>query len=262
MKQPLSYEELRDVIDLTLWTGHLLLQHGAVASRVEETVHHIGTGLGCDSVNVLIGPNGITITASSHDEFRTKSRRVVRLGLNYTIIDQVNELSFQIASGKIDRFQLRSKLEQITAHPILYNRWLVVFMVGVTCASAARLFGADFPVVFATFFSSAIAMFVRQELVRHHINHFLMVIATSFVSSFGVVLAYRLGIGVHPELGIAGSVVHIVPGALLITSVEDILNGNFLMGMTRGMMALVMSLSIAIGIALALTVTGVTGVAI
>jgi uncharacterized membrane protein YjjP (DUF1212 family) len=258
MKQPLTYDELRDVIDLTLWAGHLLLQHGAVASRVEETVHHIGTGLGCDSINVLIGPNGITITVSSNQEFRTKSRRVVRLGLNYTMIDQVNELSFQIASGKLDRFQLRAELEKITLKPILYNRWAVVVMVGVTCASAARLFGADFPVVFATFFSSSAAMYVRQEFVRHHINHFLMVIAASFISSFGVALAYRMGIGVHPDLGIAGSVVHIVPGALLITSVEDILNGNFLMGLTRGMMALVMSLSIAIGIALALSLTGVS----
>jgi uncharacterized membrane protein YjjP (DUF1212 family) len=258
MTQSLTYEELRDIIDLTLWAGHLLLQHGAVASRVEETVHHIGTGLGCDSIQVLIGPNGITITAISDQEFRTKSRRVVRLGLNYTIIDQVNELSFQIASKKLDRFQLRKELEKITLHPVLYNRWAVMVMVGVTCASASRLFGADFPVVFATFFSSCAAMYVRQELVRHHINHFLMVIAAAFVSSFGVALAYRMGIGTYPELGIAGSVVHIVPGALFITSVEDILNGNILIGMTRGMMALVMSLSIAIGIAFALTLTGVS----
>lgn len=258
MKQPLTYEEMRDIIDLTLWAGHLLLQHGAVASRVEETVHHIGAGLGCDSVNVLVGPNGITITIASGADFRTKSRRVVRLGLNYTIIDQVNELSFQIASGKLDRFQLREELENITSNPILYNRWSVVVMVGVTCASAARLFGADFPVVFATFFASSAAMFVRQEMVRHHINHFLMVIVAAFVSAFGVSLAYRLGIGTYPELGIAGSVVHIVPGALLVTSVEDILSGNLLMGMTRGAMALVMSLSIAIGIAIALSLTGVS----
>ena len=40
MKPPLAYDELRDVIDLSLWAGQMLLQHGAASQRVEETIHH------------------------------------------------------------------------------------------------------------------------------------------------------------------------------------------------------------------------------
>ena len=47
---PLPREELRDVIDLALWSGQLLLQYGAEARRVEETVHRLGTALGWLSI--------------------------------------------------------------------------------------------------------------------------------------------------------------------------------------------------------------------
>jgi len=44
----LAYVALRDIIDLSLWTGQMLMQHGASSERVEESVHRLGTGLGCD----------------------------------------------------------------------------------------------------------------------------------------------------------------------------------------------------------------------
>ena len=82
-KRPLAYHELRDIIDLSLWAGQMLLQHGATSQRVEESVHKIGTGLGCDWLDILVSPNVITITASSGSEFRTKLRRVVSLGVSH-----------------------------------------------------------------------------------------------------------------------------------------------------------------------------------
>ena len=82
-KRPLAYHELRDIIDLSLWAGQMLLQYGATSQRVEESVHRIGTGLGCDWLDILVSPSIITITASSGSEFRTKLRRVTRLGRGF-----------------------------------------------------------------------------------------------------------------------------------------------------------------------------------
>jgi uncharacterized membrane protein YjjP (DUF1212 family) len=56
-KPPLEHDALRDVIDLTLWTGQMLLQHGAESARIEETVHRMGTGLGADWLDILVSPN-------------------------------------------------------------------------------------------------------------------------------------------------------------------------------------------------------------
>src|SRR5690606_40700086 len=78
VKPQLSYEALRDIIDLSLWAGQLLLQHGADTQMVEETIHRLGTALGCNWLDILVSPNALVITAHSGIEFRTKVRRVVR----------------------------------------------------------------------------------------------------------------------------------------------------------------------------------------
>ena len=62
-------------------------------------------------------------------------------------------------------------LKQI--EPNYYNRWLVVLMVALSCASFAYLQGGDFMSLVVTFFFSGIAMFTRQELSK---RRFVMII--------------------------------------------------------------------------------------
>ena len=163
-KQPLIYDDLRDVIDLSLWAGRLLLQHGAASQRVEETIHHLGTGLGCDWMDILISPNAIIITASSGQEFRTKQRRVVRLGVNMWVVTAVTDLSFRVTAGQLDHHQLRQALNHIDQQPAQYNRWLIVGMVGLACAAFSRLFGGDWPVFGITFWPQPVPCSLARNL--------------------------------------------------------------------------------------------------
>jgi uncharacterized membrane protein YjjP (DUF1212 family) len=119
-KPALSHEELSEIVDLTLWAGQLLLQHGAETDRIEETVHRIGTALGCDWMDVLVSPNALVVTAHSHGEFRTKTRRVVALGLNMNVVAQESDLSRRVEGGMRDRSRIRGELAEIgIAIPIL-----------------------------------------------------------------------------------------------------------------------------------------------
>ena len=99
----LNHETLTDIIDLALWAGQLLLQYGADSRRIEETTHRIGTSLGCNWLDVFVSYNTIIITTSSGSEFRTKVRRVPRIGVDMTIISAVNRLSRRVASEQLDR---------------------------------------------------------------------------------------------------------------------------------------------------------------
>ena len=95
-KQPLSYEALRDIIDLTLWTGQMLLQFLPNSERVESAVHHIGTGLGCDWIDVDVSLDALTTTTNSGQDFRTKTRRIIRRGVNYQIVAALNDLGVML----------------------------------------------------------------------------------------------------------------------------------------------------------------------
>ena len=92
-KPELDREELRDVIDLALWAGQMLLQNGADAERVEETVQSIGTKLGAGGVDALVSPNALIITTTSGAEFRTKVRRITHLGVNLATVEAISHLN-------------------------------------------------------------------------------------------------------------------------------------------------------------------------
>ncbi len=258
-KPPLDRETLRDVIDLALWAGQLLLQHGADTERVEETVHWIGTSLGATWMDILVSPNALIVTTISGQEFRTKVRRVVSMGANLNIVCEINELSRRIASHELDRFEVRKELVRISSQRSFYNRWLVVAVVGLACAAFSRLFGGDYAVVAITFVASAVAMYVRQILNSHYFNSFLVVVVTAFVAAAIASLASVFRLSPEPQHALAASVLLLVPGVHLINAVQDMIRGHMVIGLVRGFTGAVVSLCIALGMLLAMQLLGVSG---
>lgn len=258
-KPPLDRESLRDVIDLALWAGQMLLQNGSEARRIEETVHRLGTGLGCDWLDILVSPNAIIATTVSGDEFRTKIRRVVRTGVNMTIIAEVNHLTRLVSENGLNRFEVRQELERIDHLKPNYSRWTVAFMVGLGCAAFSRLFGADMAVFAVTFVASSIAMLVRQELHHRRFNGILLVMVTAFVAGCIASVATIYQWSEEPQLALASSVLLLVPGVPLINSAEDLLDGHVVMGIVRGFMGGLFALAIAVGLLAAMELMGVSG---
>ena len=258
-KPELPPEELRDVIDLALWAGQVLLQNGAETARVEETVHRLGTGLGCNWLDILISPNAIIATTSSGLAFRTKVRRVVRVGgVNLTAVAVVNRLSRQVNRGELDRMGVRAALEEITTRPPAYPRWLVVVLVGLACAGFSRLFGGDWPVFAVTWVAAAVAMAVRQMLTHRQTNALLNVVLTAFVAGLLASTATLFAWSTMPQIALAASVLLLVPGVQLVNASEDLLKGHTVTGIIRGINGGLISLGIALGLAIALGIAGVT----
>ena len=258
-KPPLPREVLRHVIELSLWVGQLLLQHGAETQLVEETVHRLGTGLGCDWLDILVSPNAILITASSGEEFRTKTRRVVSMGVNMTIVASVVDMTRRVTLGELDRLEVDAELHRISATPHAYHRYVVVGMVGLACAAFSRLFGGDLPVFLVTLLASSCAMWVRQEMNRRHFNMYIVVIATAFVAGMIASLAPRLHVGEQPTLALVSCVLLLVPGVPLINAAEDLLKGHVVTGLVRGITGTLIVLCIALGLLLAMALAGVNG---
>lgn len=258
-KPPLEREALRDVIDLSLWAGQMLLQHGADSARVEETVHRLGTGLGAEWMDILVSPNAIAVTTISGDEFRTKIRRIVSIGVNMHVITEVNTVSHRLWDEGLDRFQVRREFERIDYLPRQYNRWFVVLMVGLACGAFSRLFGGDWAVFAVTTAAAGGAMWTRQELTRRYFNPLLIVVATAFVAGVIASTAVILRLSPQPQIALTASVLLLVPGVPLINSAQDLVRGHLVTGIVRGVTGGLVSLGIALGLALALRLMGVGG---
>jgi uncharacterized membrane protein YjjP (DUF1212 family) len=257
-KRPLSHEELTDIIDLCLWSGQMLLQFGANSFRVEDSVHRIGTGLGCDWLDIIVRTESITVTASSGGEFRTKTRRVVGVGVNMARMTAINSLSREIERGEVDRFEARQKLQQISTMSGNYNRWVVVIMVGLACGAFSQLFGGDWQILLVTFLAASAAMFVRQEMHKQQFNPFIITTVCAAVAGLIASVSGLLHFGTAPEAAMTASVLLLVPGVPLINATHDFLRGYMSNGITRGVLGLIISMCIALGLVIAILLTGVT----
>ncbi len=254
-KPLLEPDVLRDVISISLWAGQMLLQHGADSARVEETVHRLGTGLGCDWMDVVVQPHAIIVTTVNNHQFRTKARRVPRLGVNMAVISQITNIVYQVQDNHMDRFDVRQELVKIDKMQPQYNRWLIVVMVGLSCASFSYLFGANWETFFVTWIAASTGMWIRQQMHKLFFNGFLVVMATAFIASLIASAGIRFFTNGMPEIALAASVLLLIPGAPLINALEDLINGHTLTGTARGISGLIVALSIALGMWLALWVT-------
>lgn len=258
-KPPLDYETLRDVIDLALWAGQLLLQNGAETARVEESVHRLGTALGAHWMDILVSPNAIMVTTISGQEFRTKIRRVVAIGVNMHILTEVRNLVHQVERGQVDRAGTREALTRLSHSKPQYNRWTVVALVGLGCAAFSRLFGGDWPVFLVTFVAVCVAQFVRQELQRRHFNSLIVVVVTAFVASLIASSATRFQLSPQPQTAMIASVILLVPGIHLVNAMRDLVSGHLVTGIVRGMLGGMVSLGIALGLVIAMRLVGING---
>jgi uncharacterized membrane protein YjjP (DUF1212 family) len=250
--------ELRDVIDISLWVGQLLLQHGADSQRVETTVHHVGTGLGCSWLDVFVSANTIIITTVSGVEFRTKIRRIVRFGgVDMNVLTRISQLSYLIEDGMADRFAVRRQLEAIDQLPRFYPTWLTIGLVGLACAAFSQLFGGDWVAFGLTFVATMAGMAVRHWLMRHYFNTFFVVVLSAFVATLVTALGLLLGLLPPANIALAACVLFLVPGVPLVNAIEDLISGHTNVGIARGVSGTLISLGIAIGLVFTFSITGI-----
>jgi len=256
-KPLMEADVLRDVISISLWGGQMLLQDGVDSARVEETIHRLGTALGCDWMDVIVQPHAIILTTVNNHQFRTKARRIPSMGVNMDVAARITDIVYKVQNKEMDRFDVRRELVEIDQMPPVYNRWAVVVMVGLSCAAFSRLFGANLETFLVTWVAASTGMWLRQQMHRLYFNPFLIVMGTALTASLIASLAIQLFVDGMPEIALAASVLLLVPGAPLINAVEDIINGHTLTGVARGIVGTIIALSIAVGITLALWISNV-----
>ena len=247
----------RAVSRLIAHAGKMLLAHGAESTLVGDIMRRMGFACGMSEVEVSLSASSLVVTTVYKGHCITTARRCTDKGLNMRVVTQVQRICIMMERGLLDHTMAQHKLD--TVSPQRYNRWLVVIMIGLSCASFSRLAGGDWSVFGMTFLASAIGMMARQEMAARHFNPLLTFSATAFVTSLVSTQAINYHIGNTPTLVMASSVLMLVPGFPLINAVADMLKGYVNMGIARFTFASLLTLSICLGIIAAMRVTGVWG---
>ncbi|GGB19458.1 threonine/serine exporter family protein [Agarivorans gilvus] len=253
----IDLEQQTRICRVVVLAGRIMQQHGAESKLIEETSVRLGLALGLDSVELAITANALVLTGLSKGRCITTTRRVYDRGINMHMVCEVQRITIMAEKQLLDVNEVVKRLERL--QPYKYNRWHVVFMIGLSCACFSHLFGGDWTVFAMTFIASAIAMFFRQEMAHRHHNPILNFGMTAFVATSVAGLAVRYDLGNQPQTVMAASVLLLVPGFPLINAVSDMVKGHISMGISRWFFASLLSLGVAMGIALSMWATGVSG---
>ena len=95
-------EAMRDVLDLAMNMGRVLLKNGAEIFRVEETIEHVCRRFHIKDVESFVMSNGIFMTARDEtQEVYAKVKHIPISGFHLGIVTEVNDLSREISAGKV-----------------------------------------------------------------------------------------------------------------------------------------------------------------
>lgn len=249
--------DIQDLSDFLLDFATSLMGVGVHTSRVVRNVSRIAEAFGY-GVDMTIFQKNITMTVKHPGDYsirRTYVRKIPALALNFQVISKLSALSWEAYDHHLSLEELRMRFRDIMAEPRM-SRWLVLLLVALANASFCRLFMGDLIAMGLVFVATLVGFFVRQELMKRHVNHMVVFVVCSFVASMIAAAGIKYNWGETQQVALASSVLYLIPGVPLINSIIDILEEHVLIGFSRAINACILIICIALGLSGTLLMLG------
>ncbi|MFB2649116.1 threonine/serine exporter family protein [Shewanella mangrovisoli] len=244
-----------DITRQVVRVAQLLLAYGAESDLVEEISQRLGQALGLASVELSISSNSLVLTSLVHGRCITTTRRIREHGINMTIVCELQRICLLTEKGLYGPNEVRKRLARI--EPKTYPPYLVILMIGLSCASFCHLFNGDVAAAIITFFASAVGMSVRLAIAKRHFNLLVNFAVTAFVTSLLAQTGYVFNLSETPQAAMAASVLMLVPGFPMINAISDMVKGHMNVGISRWGHATLLTVSSVIGITIAMQLGGI-----
>ncbi len=233
---------------LSFKMGEALLKNGAEIFRVQETMERVAHAYGIEEYDVYVLSNAIFANAVENGEkVETKLKVIPGSTIHFGRIAGINQLSREIVQGNITVSEAYTRLKAITeisyTHPAALT---LACAVGSACFS--YLFGGSVFDALAALICGAVLQVFMNVIDRRTASKFIINLASSALVACCAVLLYSLGLGDSLDKIIIGSIIRLVPGVALTTSIRDFLNGDYLSGTIRIIDAFLIGGCIAIGV--------------
>ncbi len=246
--------EAKELGSLLLEVGVSLLSSGASCSRIRITMRRFATAFNY-AAHISIAQKSISLKLKDKEDnaifngmLSTPSQ-----GVNFRTISGISRLSWRAIENKLSIQQVRDELNELLALPH-YPRIIILFFVSLAGAAFCYSFGGNLVEMLIAFGATFCGLFVRQEAVKNKFNPYISVFFASLVASLFAGAFIKAGLNINFEHAFATSVLFLIPGVPLINSFTDLIDGNILNGLVRGINALMFSMAIAFGLLIAMLI--------
>lgn len=248
---------IEEISDLLTDIASTLMTSGAHTMRIIQNVSRIAKSFGY-RMDLSVFQMSIMMTITNKNDSSNRLTQIKKTGslvLNFTIVSELSALSWNTFDQNLSYDIVKSRLNEIISQKRM-SRWLVLFLVAFANAAFCGLFKGDIQAMSMVFIATLAGFFVRQELLKFHVNHLVVFTTSAFVASFISGMCYVLHLGNTPEIALASSVFYLIPGVPLINSILDIIEGHILTGIARLVNASSLIVCIAIGLFTTMLILG------
>ena len=251
---PYDYD---DVLDTVLDIACRLLEAGAEVRRVEDTVERLCLAYGAHDVDVfsIVVLIGVTSEGPNGDHY-TQIRKVGSIGNSLVRIEKLNALSRRLCACPEDPWQVKDEVERICRTQTY--AWPLMYLASAIAAGGFAIFfgGGWIDGLIAAMIGIVIMLFNRHTPAK--VNSTLKTFVTAFVAGAIALGMCALIPGGQPDKIMIGTIMLMIPGLALWTSLRDLFGGDMVSGLLRFVQALFTAALIAAGYGLAwLTLGGI-----
>lgn len=239
-------QRAQTVLNLLSEIGEMMITSGAHTARIIRNLERIAKGLGyhCELVLTYTG-FVISIYKKNKLKAHTLAKTIRSKGINFETISEISILSWDVLENKISIPEIKSALVQIKAKKV-YTSLQLYALVPLASVALCMLFDGDWLQSLVVYISTLCGYFVRRNLLQRHHNHMF---AFYIAATISTLIIHFLGItfNIHVEQALVVSVLYLIPGAVMINSFIDYLEGYFESGTARFIYSVLAVLMIAFG---------------
>ena len=248
-----NIKDAKDLMNLSLYTGALLIQNGAESYRAEDTIERICKSVSnISNVSAYALPSAIFISMEFEGETLSNFRKITISDTNLYKIDRVNSFSREFVSRDLSIKEAYDRLFEIDGTE--ENPRKIYLGGGIAASFFSVLFGGDVKDFAASFFIGILIPIVLDKLSYLKLSFFINNIICAFVTSILAIICVHFGLGSNIDMIIIGVIMLLVPGVAITNSVRDIMSGEFITGAITMIKAFFIALAIAFGVGVGLKI--------
>lgn len=240
--------------------GLQMLESGAEAYRVEDSLQRLCRAYGVDSSEIFAIPSLLIVSLCDPEgHSHTRVRRLYHRGTDLWQVDQLNGLCRTVCAQRLPFGEVDSRLAALareTGYPPIVQLAGFAFIA----AFFTLLFGGTAADALCSLLAGAAIFLAKHPMEKHRANSFFVNGACSFLAALVAVAGVRLGVGQQLDKIIIGAFMGLVPGVAITNFMRDVLEGDLFAGITKLTESLLTATALALGAGIALSLARAGGV--
>ena len=233
----------------------LMLDSGATARRIEQSVRRIATAWGIKAdINILPQRVLLALWDNSEQHSYTCVGHKSSLGINLSTVARLNRLSYTIEERHLSPAMAAACMKRIADMPVADSR-IVLLLVSCANASFCRLFGGDASAMGIVFLATLLGFHIKQRFLKHHIDPRLTILFSAFSAAMSSTAAYIFNCTQTPEIAVGTSVLFLIPGIPFANGASDMLSRHYVCALSRLADAMITTFCLSIGLCAALYIS-------